>query len=30
MANYDQDELVRASCRRQVAEAVGALDLTLP
>ena len=29
MANYDQDELVRASCRRRVAEAVGALDLTL-
>lgn len=29
MADYDQDELVRSSCRRQVAEAVGALDLTL-
>lgn len=29
MADYDQDELVRASCRRQVAEAAKALDLAL-
>lgn len=29
MADYDQDELVRSSCRRELAEAVGALDLTL-
>ena len=29
MANYDQDELVRSSCRRQVAEAAKALDLAL-
>ena len=28
MADYDQDELVRASCRRQVAEAAKALRLS--